>query len=109
MGIAELFEVGFFTALWNWSNPILTALIYFCIAAGVILQIVFQKKCRSPFARWLLIVLCIVGMIISECLWQVITGWDRIAVDLLYGSMICIFLGALLVILISGLKNRKQR
>ena len=32
-----------------------------------------------------------------------------IAADLLYGSMICLFLGALLVILISSLKNRKQR
>ena len=48
MGFLELFEIGFFTALWNWSNPILTGLVYLFIAIGALIQFVLLRKCRKP-------------------------------------------------------------
>jgi len=109
MGIAELFEIGFFTAFWNWSNPFLTALVYFFVIVGVILQLILQKNCRKPTMKWLLIGLCGIGIIISECLWQVITGWERLAVDIIYGLTTCLLFGAVITILISALKNTKKQ
>lgn len=106
MGIAELFEIGFFAAFWNWSNPILTALVYAFVIVGVIIQIVIQKKCRKPKMKWLLIGICIVSIVICECFWQVITGWDRLAVDITYGLAICLLLGAIITTVITALKNR---
>lgn len=106
MGIVELFEIGIFTAFWNWSSPILTALLYSCVIVGGILQIILQKKCRKPILKWLLMGLCGFGIIISECLWQVVTGWDRLAIDIFYGLMICLLLGATITTVIPALSRR---
>ena len=46
MGFLELFEVGFFTALWNWSNPFLTIFEYVFILVGAVIQLILLKKCR---------------------------------------------------------------
>ena len=108
LGIAELFEIGFFEAFWNWSNPILTALVYAFVVVGVIIQITLQKKCCNSFAKWLFIGLCVIAIIISECLHQVITGWDRLAVDFLYGFSICLLLGAVIVKLIAFFKMKHK-
>ena len=94
MGIAELFEIGFFTAFWNWSNGILTLAVFACLGVGIVLQILLQKKCRSIAMTWILILLCLGGALVSEILWHAITGWDRLAVDILYGSIVCILIGA---------------
>ena len=96
MGIADLFEIGFFTAFWNWSNGILTLAVYACLGIGVVLQMLLQKKCRSIAMTWTLIALCLGGALVSEILWHAITGWDRLAVDILYGAIVCILIGACL-------------
>ena len=94
MGFIELFEIGFFTSLWNWSNPILTILVYVCIAIGAGIQLVLHKKCRKPAMRWSMLGICTTGIIISECAWQMITGWDRLGIDIIYGIIVCLMLGA---------------
>ena len=106
MGIAELFEIGFFTAFWNWSNPILTALVYACLIVGVMIQIILQMKCQKSKMKWLLMGICGVGIVICECLWQVITGWDRLAIDIIYGLVICLLVGAIITTVVSALKTR---
>lgn len=40
MGLLELFEIGFFAALWNWSNPFLTVLVYAFIVIGAGISVV---------------------------------------------------------------------
>ena len=109
MGLIELFEIGFFTAFWNWSNPILTAAIYFCVAVGVIFQLVLQKKCSKPSMRWSMIVLFALGIIISECAWQVITGWDRLVIDIIYGLITCLLLGAIITAVGLHFKNKQKQ
>ena len=108
MGIAELFEIGFFTAFWNWSNPILTALVYAFVIVGVIIQIVLQKKCRKPIMKWWLIGICGVCIVICECLWQVITGWDRLDIDIIYGLAFCLLLGAIIATVTSFFVKEKK-
>lgn len=108
MGIIELFDIGIFTALWNWSNPILTILVYCCVATGLLIQFVLLKKCRKSSMRWSLIGLCGVGIIASECAWQVITGWERLGIDIIYGMIICLMVGAGLAVAISMIQNTRK-
>lgn len=94
MGFLELFEIGFFTALWNWSNPFLTVLVYAFIVMGALIQLILLNKCRKTITRWSLVGICGIGIVISECAWQVITGWDRLGTDIIYGIIVCLLVGA---------------
>ncbi len=110
MGIIELFKIGFFAAFWHWSTPILTALIYFCVVIGFALQFILEKKSRKPAVRWAIIGLCICGIIISECACQFITsrniiGIDFINVEIIYGSIICLLLGAVIARIVSNFRS----
>ena len=96
MGFLELFEIGFFTALWNWSNPFLTLLVYVFIVMGALIQLILLKKCRKTITRWSLLGICGIGVVFSECTWQVITGWDRLAIDIIYGVIVCLTIGAVI-------------
>ena len=109
MGFLELFEIGFFTALWNWSNPILTGLLYLFIAIGALIQFVLLRKCRKPPMRWSLVGICGIGIVFSECAWQVITGWDLLAVDIIYGIIICLVIGAGITAAASMIQKRGKR
>lgn len=108
MGFIELFEIGFFEAFWNWSAPILTILIYFCIATGFALQFILQKKCRKPAMRWSFIILCAFGIIISECAWQSIIGWNQIVVDIIYGLIVCLLFGAVIAMIVALFKSKHK-
>lgn len=108
MGIIELFQIGFFTAFWNCSVPILTILMYLCVVAGFTIQFILQKKyCKSAIC-WSAIILCILGIIISECVWQSITGWNRFGVDIIYGLNVCLLLGAVIAKISSLFKNKHK-
>jgi len=109
MGFLELFEIGFFTALWNWSNPFLTVLVYAFIVMGAVIQLILLKKCRKTITRWSLIGICGIGVVFSECAWQVITGWDRLAIDIIYGVIVCLALGAGITAVASMIWKRGKR
>lgn len=108
MGLIELFEIGFFSGLWDWSSSNLAILIYFCVATGFALQFILQRKCRKSEIRWSFIVLCAFGILISEYVWQSITGWDRLGVDIIYGLIVCLLLGAVIMISVSLFKNKHK-
>lgn len=108
MGFLELFEIGFFTALWNWSNQFLTILEYVFIVVGAVIQLILLKKCRNPVSRWSLIGFCGIGIVISECAWQVITGWDRLAIDIIDGIIVCILIGAAITAAVSMIRKKRE-
>ena len=109
MGIIELFEVGFFTAVWNWSNPILTLLIYVCIAIGALVQLVLTRKSRKTVARWSLIVILGYAIILSECVWHTVSGWERLGLVIIYGFIICLTLGAGITTAVSMIRKRGKK
>lgn len=67
MRIVELFEIGFFTAFWNWKVPFLTAAIYFFVFMGAAFQIILQKKCCIPKMEWFLITICAISINDERC------------------------------------------
>ena len=108
LSFLELIEYGFFEAFWNWSNPALTLLIYLCVLIGAAVQYILIKKCQKPIFRWALIGLCAAGILVSEYALIFITGWDSLGILILYGFIICILLGAVLMTIIQWIKNRMQ-
>ena len=108
MGLFELFEIGFFTALWNWSNPFLTILVYAFIVIGTVIQLFLIKKCQKTITRWSLLGICGMGVVFSECAWQVITGWDRLGIDIIYGIIVCILIGAAIPAAVSMIRKRRK-
>ena len=96
MGVMGLFEIGFFEAFWNFSNWILSLLVYLCVLIGFVIQTVLLKKCRAAGIRWSFIAFMVIGIVSSECAYQVITGWDSLFVLIIYGFIICCLIGAVL-------------
>ena len=97
MRIVELFEIGFFTAFWNWKVPFLTAAIYFFVLMGAAFQIVLQKKCCIPKMEWLLITICVIGILLFEYLGRIIPGFGSLNATIYYGFLICVFLGTAII------------
>lgn len=107
--ISNLFEIGFFSTLWNWSNPILTAAVYLAIAAGFALQYFLQRKCRRIVLRLAPFLLYLVGIIFCAYKWNTLSGWDTLTPLFLFGFILCMIIGAALAISFSFLKNKIGR
>ena len=108
MGIIELFDVGVFTALFYWANPFLTIIEYLCILVGMLIQWFLYKKYNHSKTRWALMIVGVIGIIICECVWHLITGWERLALDVVYGGIICIMIGAGILAFIYKLKGESN-
>ena len=66
MGLYEMFELGFVTALWDWSNESVTLFAYICFAVGLIIQIILEIKGRNSKWKWLFIVISGINMVLCE-------------------------------------------
>ena len=64
---------------------------------------------RILITRWSLIGICGIGVVFSECAWQVIIGWDRLAIDIIYGVIVCLALGAGITAVASMILKRGKR
>ena len=106
MGIIELFRTGFFSTLWTWSNPTLTAIMYSCVFVGFIVQIILRKTCKDPMMKNLLIGICGVAILICEGGSHAMTGWGRLNLMSIYGFIICVMFGATIPGAISVLKKK---
>lgn len=93
MGFIELLEMGFFHTFFNFSNPYISVPVYILVFIGFFVQTNILKKYTAR-RKYSFIFVCICGIFISEIIWNNITGWDRIAVDLIYGFIICLLIGA---------------
>lgn len=109
MGILELYELGFFTALFYWANPVLTALEYAFLALGFGAQFFLQKRKPERGIRWGLMALCGIGLLLCEGLWHTVTGWDRLPVDIGYGMILCVLLGAAASAFVFWLWGRRRQ
>ena len=109
MGLAELFDIGFFTAFINWSSLWLSTLIYACVAGGFALQYLLLKKCHRAAARYWTYLLDAIGILFSEAWWHTMTGWDRLAVDFIYGFFVCLLIGHLAALAVYRIRLTKKQ
>lgn len=105
--ILELWEVGFFQVPFYIGEPYLFCSFWAALLIGVMIQLLLMKKCKRPWARWSFTALTLVGLLVSEILCQVITGWDLLAAMFLYALFLTFLLGIGLVCAITYLQRKK--
>ena len=108
LGFFELIYLGFFEAFWNWGNIYLTVGIYLCVLLGAAVQYLLCRKCQRRSSRGALVWFCLIGILVSEYSLLFITGWDQLVIHILYGFDFCILLGAVLMLIIQAVRNRRK-
>lgn len=108
MGFVELFEIGFITVFWDFSTPILSISAYLCLFFGSVIQLSFLEKIYNRIWRLSLLEISVIGIVICECVWHTITGWDRFIVDWVYLLFVSVFLGSGITTLIYHFHKKKK-
>ena len=109
MGLSELISVGFFEAFWNFSSPFLSVLAYLCVLLGALFQwLISRKYCSVPKSLTLIGIL-LTGAVLCDIATIAITGWERIGMLVLYGCVLSLLAGAILLATIYAISKRKPR
>lgn len=105
--ILELWEVGLFQAPFLITQPYLFFgfWIAFFLAFGI--QWLLLKKCKRRGGQRSFAGFTLAGLVVSEVLCQVITGWDLIACWVLYALFLTFALGIGLASLLHFLCSKK--
>lgn len=94
LGIMMLAEVGFFGVFFDWSTWLLSMAAWVFLLLGFAIQFLVLKLCRTSWKRRLFPVLLGLGIMAGELACQMITGWDLLAVLVLYGCVFSLAIGA---------------
>ena len=96
----EILEARIFDALFQFSKPWLSAALWFCIIAGVILQYIFLVKFEKPYSKFSFGYILVFASILEELLTHAYRGWDLFVVIILYPFILCCLIGSALAILV---------
>ena len=96
LGIMMLAEVGFFSVFFDWSTWLLSMAAWAFLLLGFAIQFLVLKLCRTLWKRRLFPGLGVLGIVAGELACQMITGWERLAVLVLYGCVFSLAIGAVL-------------
>ena len=106
----ELFEIGFFMCLVNFSGNIWVSIIQWAfVLVGFLVQSVLLRKAKRRFVKWIFPGLLLAGLVVGEWMVWTVTGWERFSVVLTYGFGICCMLGVLLAWLVYKLPGWIQK
>ena len=106
LGIMMLAEVGFFDVFFDFSTWMLSAAAWAFLLLGFAIQFLLLKLCRTLWKRRLFAVVILMGLIAGELACQMITGWDLLAVLVLYGCVFSLAIGAVLAWIVYRIGNR---
>ena len=108
LGIMMLAEVGFFRVFFDFSTWMLSVAAWTFLLLGFAIQLLVLKLCRTLWKRRVFAVLILLGLIAGELACQMITGWDLLAVLVLYGCVFALAIGALLAYAVYCLGGRNR-
>ena len=95
--ILKLLEVGLLQVPFQLYNPYLFFGFWAAFLLAGAIQWLLLKKCQRTWTRWSFVGLTLAGLVTSEVLCQVITGWDLILYMVLYGLFLTFALAIALV------------
>ncbi len=107
MGILMLTEIGFWQLFWNFSAWELSVMLYGCVAAGFLIELIFLLKCRRAAVKRAFLALVILALIACECAYHLAAGWDEVAILFVYGGVLGVLLGAVLAVLLSKIWKKR--
>ena len=110
MGIKQLIESGFFSALFGFGSGTASIIAWLCVLFGAGLQFILLKKSKRPETRASFALVLAILLIVFELISRFMKGSfsDDIMqkFSFLYGYVVCAILGAGICALIWWLKNR---
>jgi len=86
--------------LFDFTNIWVSIIEWFCVLVGFLIQYILLRKVRSLPAKWGFPCLLLAGSVVCEYMTWTITGWDVLAVVLIYGFIVCLALGVVLAWLV---------
>lgn len=102
----ELWEAGFFQALFRFKNPVLSALILGSVLLGAVVQVVLLR--RTERGRFVFAAVLTAAAFLFWCLYQTESGWDTLGYMLLFGFSLTTLLGTALGALIYVFTVRRR-
>jgi len=108
LGIMMLAEVGFFGVFFDFSTWMLSVAAWAFLLLGFAIHFLILKLCRTLWKRRLFPMLILMGLIACELACQMITGWDLLAVLVLYGCVLSLAVGAVLAFAVYWLGERTK-
>ena len=109
LGIMMLAEVGFFGVFFDWSTWLLSMAAWAFLLLGFAIQFLVLKLCRILWKRWLFPALLVLGIAAGELACRIITGWDLLAVLVLYGCVFSLAIGAVLAFAVWRVAEHSKR
>ena len=104
----NLFEIGFFSVFYNWSSWPLTAAAYFCVLTGFFIEHLILRRNKTKAAKWIYPAILLIACIIGEALTWAITGWNVLAVLIIYGLAISNGIGVMIAALVYQMRRRRS-
>ena len=107
MGLKKLIANGFFSILWDFSDPGKSAAAWAAFAIGLLVQIVINMKAKRPESRFFFAAAVVVLMILCE-----FTQYGKILPDdptvlYYYGLLVCTLIGLAIPAIVLWIKNKK--
>ena len=85
-----------FQWVFDWSTWLLSMAAWAFLLLGFAIQFLVLKLCRTLWKRRLFPGLVVLGIVAGELACQMITGWELLAVLVLYGCVFSLAIGAVL-------------
>ena len=108
MGLIKLIKTGVFSALFDFSVPAVSILLWAGFVVGLVVQLILNKKPAKLNGRYLLALIVVVLMLLCE-----FTQYGRILpgnqyVIYIYAILICMLVGLAIPAIALWIKNKRK-
>jgi predicted membrane-bound spermidine synthase len=108
MGLIKLIKTGVFSALFDFSVPAVSVLLWAGFVVGLVVQLILNKKPAKLNGRYLLALIVVVLMLLCE-----FTQYGRILpgnqyVIYVYAILICMLVGLAIPAIALWIQNKKS-
>lgn len=109
MSFAELFEVGFFTAFYNFTNVPLSLSVWFTLIISYAAAYLLYIKGPNVIVKLILQAVSMFSVTACMLYGRNITGWDRLILIFVFGYSVIVWVGSMLAPAIYMLQHKRGR
>ena len=107
--LADAAEIGSFAVPFAiFTEPGTSIPFFLLLLFNIGIELLILKKCRAPFAKWILPILAAVSVLACDIGNRVLSDWDRLIPLILYGTFTYNLAVTLLTILVVTIIRRRK-
>jgi len=107
--LADAAEIGSFAVPFAiFTEPETSIPFFLLLLFNIGIELLILRKCRAPFAKWILPILAAVSVLACDIGNRVLSDWDRLIPLILYGTFAWNLATTLLTILIITIIRRRK-